>query len=53
VTRYRHWRVAALAKFNSVAVSIQTAVGAVKMRADPGGVLSDLVFGLFQVEVGS
>jgi hypothetical protein len=34
-------------------VSIQTAVGAVKMRADAGGVLSDLVFGLFQVEVES
>jgi hypothetical protein len=45
--------VAALAKFKPVAVSIQTAVGAVKMGADPGGVLSDLVFGLFQVEVGS
>jgi hypothetical protein len=24
-----------------------------EMRTDPGGVISDLVFGLFQVEVGS
>jgi hypothetical protein len=30
-----------------------SALGVFKIRADSSGVLSDLVFGLFQVEVGS